>query len=311
MIIFITANGLGNRLRTIGSLQEIARKTGHKLFVVWSKEFDLNAKFSDLFEPMDDFSYVDIKINKWTRNFLSHYFLYSRITKLFRALIVSAGYIQSHSEIEIIDDFKRHKLILIRTCYEFTKQYSLDSFCFNNLIKQKSIIVKNNICCENLIGIHIRRGDHVISSEYSSYELFEKYIKRIREEKPETFFYIASDSMTEKERLRRKYGFSIITQSVASFDRGTKEGMMESAIELYNLSCCRFVVGSFTSTFSEMAAKLGHSKLEILCDETKLPIDDWDYTREKGSVIKLNSKEWIRYYFDYILVVLGCKRYKI
>lgn len=311
MIIFITANGLGNRLRTIGSLQNVARKTGHKLFVVWSKEFDLNADFSDFFEPTEDFLVLNIKINKWTRNFLSHYFLYPRITKLLRALIVSASYIQSHSEIEMIDDFQKNKLILIRTCYEFTKQYNLDSFRFNNQVKQQSVIEKNKICRENLIGIHIRRGDHAISSEYSSSELFEAYIKDVERKNQGKTFYIASDSVDEKEKLKCKYGTSVITQPVSSYDRGTKEGMIESAIELYNLSCCCLVVGSFTSTFSEMASRLGHSKLEILFDKKRKPIDDWDYARDRRTAMKLNRKEWIRYYFDYILVVLGYKRYNV
>lgn len=312
MIFYITANGLGNRLRTIGSLQDLAQKTGHKLCVIWTKEYDLNAGFSDLFEEQHDFFVWNLKVSKWFRNILCHYFLYPRISKLFRALVVNGCYIQSHSETEMVEDFKKHKLIFVRTCYEFTKKYSLDSFRFNGEVKSRSLVRKEcyGIAAgKDLIGVHIRRGDHVVSSEYSSSKMFEDYIENLWGKNPNKHFYIASDSVEEKENLKLKFGDSIIIQPVSSYARDTKEGIVESAVELYNLSCCGQIVGSFTSTFSEMAARLGHSTLKILVDEKKPPVQDWDCTRHRVPLVHLNKKEWAKYYFDYIPVVLGFKKH--
>lgn len=312
MIFLVTANGLGNRLRTIGSLQNLAQRTGQKLCVIWTKEYDLNARFSDLFEKQQDFSVWNLTVSKWFRNILCHYFLYSRRSKIFRALVVNGCYIQSHSETEMVEDLNKHKLIFVRTCYEFTKEYSLDSFRFNDDVKSRSLVRKELDDAteeENLIGVHIRRGDHVVSSEYSSSQMFEDYIENVRDKNTSTRFYIASDSVEEKENMKSKFGDSIIIQPVSSYARDTKEGIVESAVELYNLSCCSQIIGSFTSTFSEMAAKLGHSILKILVDEKKPPVQDWDCTRHRVPLVHLNKKEWAKYYFDYIPVVLGFKKH--
>jgi hypothetical protein len=47
-------------------------------------------------------------------------------------------------------------------------------------------------------------------------------------------------------------------------NRHSKEGILEAVLEIYSLSKTARIFGSYYSSYSEMAAKLGKIKLEVL-----------------------------------------------
>lgn len=116
---------------------------------------------------------------------------------------------------------------------------------------------------KHVIGMHIRRGDHTTPTLGSPLSLF---ISKIEEEvtlDPNTYFYVASDSFSEKKKLKDLFGERIITR----FDevrRDNESGIVDALVELYTLAHTSKIYGSLASSYSSLAAELYSIKLEIL-----------------------------------------------
>jgi hypothetical protein len=75
--------------------------------------------------------------------------------------------------------------------------------------------------------------------------------------------FILEDPVTEKAILIKKFGSRIITSKGAA-TRNTTEGIQDAVVDLYALSRTHKILGSFYSSFSEIAAQLGSCELQIL-----------------------------------------------
>mgnify|MGYP003623221184 FL=1 len=107
------------------------------------------------------------------------------------------------------------------------------------------------------IGIHIRRTDHINAIGKSPTELFIEKMKNELNKNENTHFYLASDSIEEKQTLKNTFGDKLIT----SFDethRDTKKGIQDSLIDLYALSRTSHIYGSYDSSFSQTAALISN-----------------------------------------------------
>ena len=83
------------------------------------------------------------------------------------------------------------------------------------------------------------------------------------DQNPQTNFYLATDSESDKQLLRNKFGNRIITSQQAA-ERNTTSGIQNAVVDLYALSKTHTIFGSYYSSFSEIAAQLGNNKLHIL-----------------------------------------------
>ena len=119
---------------------------------------------------------------------------------------------------------------------------------------------------KHVIGMHIRRGDHTTPTLGSPLSLF---ISKIEEEvtlDPNTYFYVASDSFSEKKKLKDLFGERIITR----FDevrRDNESGIVDALVELYTLAHTSKIYGSLASSYSSLASELLMRDLEILSIE--------------------------------------------
>ena len=80
---------------------------------------------------------------------------------------------------------------------------------------------------------------------------------------PSTRFYLASDSLDIKSIMKKEFGDRVIL-SEGVLNRHSEEGILEAVLEIYSLSKTARIFGSYYSSYSEMAAKLGKIKLEVL-----------------------------------------------
>ena len=71
------------------------------------------------------------------------------------------------------------------------------------------------------------------------------------------------DKNTEAEFIQL-FGDRIILHNKKDISRNSKEGMIDAAIDLYNLSICEKIYGSYRSSFSDMAAEIGGIEKVIL-----------------------------------------------
>ena len=123
---------------------------------------------------------------------------------------------------------------------------------------------------QNTVGLHIRRGDHKKSIEYSPLRLFIDAIEREIAQNTDTNFYLASDSLPIKRRLVNQFGERIITQ-LAPTSRNSEQGMQDAVVDLYALSRTRKIYGSYWSSYSRVAANLSNIELVILNNPHGLP----------------------------------------
>ena len=73
-------------------------------------------------------------------------------------------------------------------------------------------------------------------------------------------FFLATDSPDVEESIKSNYGDRIITHD-KTLARNTVSGMQDSLIDLYCLARTNRIIGSFYSSFSEVAAKINNIEL--------------------------------------------------
>ena len=137
--------------------------------------------------------------------------------------------------------------------------YSLDFY--RNLFKPVKSIRKKieditDILGENYIGVHIRRTDNDLSIQHSPDTLFIKEMDGAIMANPDVKFYLATDCEKTKAKFKRLYGDRLIFNR-SEADRGSTSGIIDAVTELYILSKAESIIGSYHSSFSETAAKLG------------------------------------------------------
>ena len=113
---------------------------------------------------------------------------------------------------------------------------------------------------KSVVGVHIRRTDHIISIQNSPTSHF---VAAMRAYPPTTFFFVASDSETERKTMQTIFpGQILIIASI--LDRMTMNGGVNSFLDFLGLSMCSEILGSDSSSFSEMAAAYGDKPLKII-----------------------------------------------
>ena len=131
-------------------------------------------------------------------------------------------------------------------------------------IKDKSIEPQK---LKKSIGIHIRRTDNFWSIEHSPTELF---IKMCHEEilrDPDIKFYLATDDKTVEHDFKQLFNDRICLYEKDEVVRSTKEGIFDAVVDLYNLSNCRIIYGTYKSSFSDIAARIGNTQKIVLTIE--------------------------------------------
>ena len=112
------------------------------------------------------------------------------------------------------------------------------------------------------IGLHIRRTDHPNAPKYSSDESFILKIDALI--RNDHNFYLSTDSYSIKTRLKSLYGNKILIHETKSLDRNTKSGIQDAIVDLFCLSRTTKILGSFGSSYSQLAARLNQIPLDII-----------------------------------------------
>ena len=131
----------------------------------------------------------------------------------------------------------------------------------NAVIETKKNIILHSIPdSKTIVGVHIRRGDHKKSIEESPSELFWEIMRSYDES---VMFYLATDSIEERNEATRQFPNRIMVGS-AILERNDQHGAMNAMIDFVCLSSCSEIIGSYYSSFSEMAAMYGGVPLRIV-----------------------------------------------
>ncbi|MCH5234818.1 MAG: hypothetical protein J1E16_05950 [Muribaculaceae bacterium] len=269
-IIIVAQGGLANRMRAIASSLYYAKKTNRDLLVVWYKNKELNASFSDLFKNEN----VPFKIIE--PNFLIYNIYYEQprkknffISRIIRKLLGITTIIDIHNFPEelIIENLNNvTKRVIINSGLQFADyapEILKEIFRFNEIVLER----KNNILQGKSpdISIQIRRTDNIESIRHSPLHSFEKTINSQIKKNCNVSCFLATDDTQTKAYLLSKFPQNIIINPREA-RRDTKEGMIDAAAEMLIMSECKVIYGSFWSSFSEIAAFYGSKKLVVIKD---------------------------------------------
>lgn len=272
-IILNAIGGLGNRIKTILAARQLSSLTQRELKVVWHTDSGCNAAVEKLF----DTSAFDFEtISPDNLEYMLKYEI-PRKKNLYLSAIHQGSMLcfrdgKERLPEELVSQSIRQikesdKTVFIATGIMFlpfpsescrtifrpsqnVKELLLDSFAVDDT--------------EHLIGVHIRRTDHIQAIRNSPMNLFIEQMSRSLDQDKQTRFYIASDDEKCKQEIISHFGTSRIITNQHKADRSTPQGIIDAWCEMLTLAKCRLIYGSFNSTFSETAAMIGGKKLEII-----------------------------------------------
>ena len=266
MIIIEPRGGLANRMRVVVSGLRLQKQLGADLRCLWIEDAYLNAPFDALFE-----SIPGLEIQSRANQF--RYVQASRHTSRFkmglakminRALGIDFCIVEPDFEnwlwknkIEVADVAREHGNVYIQTCQEFGQ--NLDGFSRFVPIPsiQLKILALEKRFKPQTIGIHIRRTDNIPSIEMSPTDLFIQTMNAEISRNAAVLFYLATDDVNVEQEFRQRYGKRILTHS-KEFSRLTVAGIQDAVVDLFCLSRTSAIYGSYWSSFSDVAARIGN-----------------------------------------------------
>lgn len=263
-ICFVPLGGLCNRMRAMASGVYLAKKLNGSIFIYWKKNSECFADFSELFCSIDSYD-VTVKAYTWKESYLA----VSR-KKNFHIPKVIRGFFfdnQISGKNEYLDEDQIEALgggkIFITSGYSLTTRYPLTELFIPTPEIMKQINRIKERFTENVIGIHIRRGDNIQSIRKNKVEDYFRFMDEEIDANPGTIFYLATDSADVKQEMISRYGDRIIFHD-AVLERHSVQGMEDAVVDLWCLSSTKRIIGSYYSSYSDLAAELGGIELSII-----------------------------------------------
>ncbi len=263
-----TFGGLANRMRAIDSAYMIAQKINAPFEVLWEKSFELNCSFMKLFRPIENIilhEYHSGKIKKRISDRMVRY-LWETGIKL------PLGYSKYMSDQEVLslkrnhysfDDLHKDLPVFISTVNRFYE--GADALKIFQPIPELQTVIDgyHSLYGNNILGIHIRRTDNLESVRYSPIQGFFEIMDAELAKNPATNFYLATDSPDDERLMRSRYMGHIISHE-KDLSRNSEKGIQDALIDLYCLSNTQKIIGSYFSSFSEVAAQIRNIELQLI-----------------------------------------------
>lgn len=255
-IHLIPTAGLCNRMRAIASGLFISQRFQLPLVVFWNRYKGLNATFSDLFEQLSSTLGVVIENTSWKReiNYTRDYLLRRPFLIEYNQVIYNFSQQKKGDVFEKIKNTKGKVLFI--SCFDMSEMYDLNSI----FIPVKSIQDQiDKIVSQfdiHTIGVHIRRTDNMESIEQSPFDAFIKMLEKEIEHDSQVRFYLATDDNHTKQKIVDAFPGRTIT-TTNNLNRDNIEGMKFAVTELFALSKTSKIIGSYYSSYSDIASKLG------------------------------------------------------
>jgi len=263
-LIILPIGGLANRMRAIDSAYNLST-SNENLSVWWMKDQGLNCEFTSIFKPIDLIK--EKSLSRTLKKLLKLYdmknslLLWSlKILEFFHVLLVLDEY--SCLDKKKIAKVNQYLFCFIRTWEAFYSKEEFHSELFQ--LKHEEPFNKELLKIDaNTIGVHIRRTDNVWAIENSPLQLFEEKMKKELENNKDVNFYLCSDDDEVKQYFQNDFWRDKVKMPSGFVSRNTEEGVIQAACELFALSKTQKIIGSYWSSFGEIAAKLGNIEIEI------------------------------------------------
>ena len=269
--IFIPVGGLANRMKAVASSFILAQQNQIETNVIWFQDWALHAPFNTLFEPIHS---PNICIKEAS---LIDHIIYDRpraknlyIPRLFQYFIFRSCLYE-----KTIQDLKKQNFNFnnwIQKGHVYMASYLDFQEISTDILRQlfiplPTIQARIDQLCQQFspytLGVHIRRTDNTASIEQSPIELFITAIDKEIDLNVDVSIYLATDDESVKLELQKRYGKRLIFAKDKA-DRSSITGIQGGTVDMYALARTQKILGSFHSSFSELAAQVGNIPLEII-----------------------------------------------
>lgn len=293
--------GLGNRLWALDSFASLCKDIGLKKFtMIWEKEENLNCSFSDLFQDVEHIEVLEIHpFNKFQFNtywqiynsFPPNHYKYPLFHTLFgREKTIQRRMYDSDVEQAIMENFNFKKLARNRSVYIATNRRFYSQTTYSTYLKpvdrlqNKIDEIVSLFTSSTVVGVHLRRGDHMLTREGSPVEAFISLMENEIASDKSTSFFLSTDSIDEGQVLISRFGDRVLTRN-RNLDRNSTRGIQDALIDIYCLSRCSKLIGSLSSSFSDVAAKIGNIPLLIPIRKSY----NWEILQQEPWLFKILS----------------------
>lgn len=264
-ITLLPFGGLGNRMRVMNSGFYLNKKLGYDCRLLWFEKWELNCPIDELFSSVG-FSYKAVPDwkKKLLQPILKHIFIlkYPKLYKWALSFFYDKVYFdndwEGSSPANLLNEIKSHKHILFATCYSFYDFPDFNNFKLTDGLQTRVKTVTSSFN-ENVIGVHIRRTDHIELIRAFPLENFITAIKKQISASPSLRFFLATDDHEVKRLLQHEFESQIITQEI-SLNRDSDEGIKGAIVDIYCLAATRKILCSTKSSFATTAALIGPRK---------------------------------------------------
>jgi len=279
--IFVAINpgGISNRLKCLISMQRFADKRKGKVLLYWPKNKTCNINFSDLFksnvEEIDkegllkifksgDFYLFDESLNVLEKSSKKYILSESWRLGLFGNEIEKGFGKENPSKDGRDIDFEFEK-IPKKLREEFL--FYLKKLKPIEEIRKKVEILEKENNLKNLIGIHLRQGDFLNFGDgmekIANVERVSDKINEILQKDSSQKFFLCTDSSEAEKKIKEAFPDKIIIFKKDCFDRLDKKFNQDGLIDLILLSKTKKIIGTYMSTFTELAWWLGNAKVDV------------------------------------------------
>ena len=273
MITVKPYGGLANRLRVIDSSYQLAQELNQEIEVIWEMSSELNCAFSKLFRIPDDIKFTERALDS----------IFKKGIKKFKRLLLKLGFrvpfgydkyfiddevFEFKNNPDIINNLRKYNNIYIETVHLFFK--NSDSYTIYTPVEDisRSVNTIRKQFTSNTIGIHIRRTDNVLSIKHSPLSEFKRVIETELSNDSNVRFFLATDSPPDEEELKREYPGKIITYQ-KEISRNSEKGIQDALVDLLCLAATKKIIGSYYSSFSDVASYMGGIELKLIYSADK------------------------------------------
>lgn len=276
MLIICPEGGLANRLRVLASALQVRNDLQCNLTCYWVQRVgELVAPFDHLFEPITDllireppiylgqlkpvlsrYRWKRLFLHVWNRRFGVARYLYedsSHPGAIAKALPAARRLLARPFGAPV----------LIHTWQGFgAYQYSLKLFLpIAELQARIDALVSASE--SPIIGIHVRRTDHSTAIRLSPLDGFFHAADGALEQHSAAQLFLCSDDEGVRSSFRQRYGTRVLV-SDAQLSRSSTAAIQDAVVDLFSLARCSRIIGSYHSSFSELAAMIGGRPLHTV-----------------------------------------------
>ena len=246
MIVLETLSGLCNRMGALDAGLALSKKLHQDLHVVWALDGEMPCRFDELFEPLPGIKTFSHLRHSRLRRELRRAYYYCCFSIALGPRTVERM-LTANYDFEKLGE-RRHIAILTYKPFYPSPEPFLPFRPIRPL--QKRI---DRYQLGEMVGVHIRRTDHQIAIERSPTARFIELMRQEIAARGDTRFFLATDSPEEEAEMQRLFPGRIVTHAKASLNRRDPRAVQDAVVDLYCLSNCRKLIGSYISTFSETA----------------------------------------------------------